>query len=68
MEYIIFSTCSQETTIMSCAEQVLLLVSCLAYSYTLNMEATCSSETCFGFHRTTGRYALEERSPQLQRS
>jgi hypothetical protein len=33
--------------------------SCLAYSSTLKMEATCSSETMVDFHRTTRRYIPE---------
>jgi hypothetical protein len=39
---------------------LLLLVSCLAYSSTLKMEATCSSETSVYFQRTTGRYIPED--------
>jgi hypothetical protein len=33
-----------------------LLVSCLAYSSTLKMYATCSFEALVDFHRTTWRY------------
>jgi hypothetical protein len=36
------------------------LVSCLAYSSTLKMEATCSSETSIDFRRTTRRYIPED--------
>jgi hypothetical protein len=36
-------------------KQLPLLVSCMEYSPTLLMEATCSSET-LGFFRTTWRY------------
>jgi hypothetical protein len=36
------------------------LVSCLAYSSTLKMEAICSSETSVGFHGTTRRYIPED--------
>jgi hypothetical protein len=38
-----------------------MLTSCLAYSSTLKMEATQSSETCVGFHRTTRHYVPEGR-------
>jgi hypothetical protein len=34
----------------------------LAYSSTLKMEATCSSETSADFHQTTWRYIPEEKS------
>jgi hypothetical protein len=37
------------------------LVSCLAYSSTLKIEATCSSETSVYFQRTTRRYITEDR-------
>jgi hypothetical protein len=37
------------------------LISCLAYS-TLNIEATCYSETSVDFQRTTRRYIPEERT------
>jgi hypothetical protein len=37
-------------------------VSCLAYSSTLKMEATCSSETSLDFHWTTRRYIPEDRN------
>jgi hypothetical protein len=33
-----------------------MLISCLAYSLTVKMEATCSSETSVDFQRTTSRY------------
>jgi hypothetical protein len=39
----------------------LLLDSCLAYSSTLEMKATCSSETSVNFQRTTRRYIPEDR-------
>jgi hypothetical protein len=39
-----------------------LLVSCLAYSSTLKMEATCSSEKWVGFQRTTRLYIPEGRT------
>jgi hypothetical protein len=35
------------------------LVSCLAYTSTLKMEATCFSETSVAFQRTTRRYILK---------
>jgi hypothetical protein len=38
------------------------LVSCSAYSSTLKMEATCSSETSVDFHRTTRSYIPEVRT------
>jgi hypothetical protein len=38
-----------------------MLVSFLAYSSTVNMEATCSSETSVEFQRTTRRYIPEDR-------
>jgi hypothetical protein len=37
-----------------------MLVSCLAYSLTLTMEVTCSSETFVNFKRTTRRYIAEQ--------
>jgi hypothetical protein len=37
-------------------------VLCLAYSWTVNMEATCSSETSVRFQRTTRRYIREHRT------
>jgi hypothetical protein len=39
-----------------------LLVSCEAYSLTLKIEATCSSETSVYFQRTTWCYVLEDRT------
>jgi hypothetical protein len=39
-----------------------MLVSFLAYSSTLNMEATCSSETSADFQRTTRHYIAEDRN------
>lgn len=38
-----------------------LLVSCLAYSLTLEMEAECSSETPADFYQTTRRYVSEDK-------
>jgi hypothetical protein len=38
-----------------------LLISCFAYSLTLMMQATCSSETQIYFQRTTRRYIPENR-------
>jgi carbohydrate-selective porin OprB len=37
-----------------------MLVSSLAYSQTLNMEATCSFETPADFQRTTRRYTPQD--------
>jgi hypothetical protein len=39
-----------------------VLVSCLPYSLTLKMEATCSSETSVDFQRTTRRHIQEART------
>jgi hypothetical protein len=44
------------------SKQSFTLVSCLAYSSTLKMEATCSSETSADFQRTTRRYISEDRT------
>jgi hypothetical protein len=38
--------------------------SCMAYSSTLKMEATCSSETSADFRQTTRRYIPEDRTLQ----
>jgi hypothetical protein len=38
------------------------LGSCVTYSSTLKMEATCSSETSVNFQRTTPRYVPEDRT------
>jgi hypothetical protein len=38
------------------------LVSCLAYSSTMKMEATCSSETSVDFQRTTRHYIPEDKT------
>jgi hypothetical protein len=38
----------------------LTLVSCLAYSSTMKMEATCSSEKSVGFQQTTERYIPQD--------
>jgi hypothetical protein len=38
-----------------------MLVSCLAYSSTLKMEVTCSSESSVDFQRITWRYIAEHR-------
>jgi hypothetical protein len=40
-----------------------MLVSCLAYSSTLKMEATCSSKTLADFQLTTLWYILKDRRP-----
>jgi hypothetical protein len=40
----------------------LYVVSCLAYSSTLKMEETCSSETSVDFQQTTRRYVPEYRT------
>jgi hypothetical protein len=38
------------------------LVSCVAYSLTLNMEATCSTKMSVGFQRTSWYYIPENRT------
>jgi hypothetical protein len=45
-----------------CLPRALTLVSCTAYSSTLTMEATCSSETSVVFKPTTRRYIPEDRA------
>jgi hypothetical protein len=47
----------EETFLAAC----FILVLFLAYSSALKMEATCSSETSFDFHRTTWCYIREDR-------
>jgi hypothetical protein len=42
-----------------------MLVSCLAYSSILKMEAIRSSETSIDFHRTTRHYIREDRTLKL---
>jgi hypothetical protein len=49
------------------SKQSFMLVSCLAYSSTLKMKATCSSETSVDFQRTTQRYIPEKRTFQGHR-
>jgi hypothetical protein len=44
-----------------CLPFVLTLVSCTAYSSTLKIEETCSSETSVHFQQTTRRYIPEDR-------
>jgi hypothetical protein len=39
-----------------------MLMSCLAYSLALKMEATCPSETSIDFQRATRRYIPEDRT------
>jgi hypothetical protein len=53
---------SVETSYLSLLAIWTKLVSCLAYSSTLKMEATCSSETSVDFQRTTRRYIPEVRT------
>jgi hypothetical protein len=38
------------------------MISCLAYSSTVKMEATCSSQTSADIQRTTPRYIPEDRT------
>jgi hypothetical protein len=42
-----------------------MLVSCLAYSSTLNMDTKCFSETSVGFRHITRCYMPEDRALQL---
>jgi hypothetical protein len=42
------------------------LVSCLAFSSTLKMEATWSSEMSVDFQWTTQRYILEDRNSSVE--
>jgi hypothetical protein len=42
-----------------------LLVSCFAYSFTMEKEAICSSERSVDFHRTTWRYIPDDRNLNL---
>jgi hypothetical protein len=42
------------------------LVSCLAYSFSMKLEARCSSETSADFQRTTWRYIREDRNLQMK--
>jgi hypothetical protein len=46
-------------------QQSFMLVSCMAYSLILNMEATRSSETSVDFHRSTRSYIPKDRTLQL---
>jgi hypothetical protein len=48
-----------------CLPPAFTLVSCLAYSSTLKMEAKCSSETSVDFQRTTRHYIPEDRTLQI---
>jgi hypothetical protein len=41
-------------------EEYTKVSSCLAYTSTLEMETTCSSETSVNFHRTTLHYIPED--------
>jgi hypothetical protein len=45
-----------------CLASAITLVSCLSYSSTLKIEATCSSEASVNFQRTTWRYFTEDRT------
>jgi hypothetical protein len=48
-----------------CLPPAFMLISCLAYSSTLKMEVTCSSEMSVEFQQTTGRYIPEDRNLQF---
>jgi hypothetical protein len=52
--------CKQAGLLATC----FMLHSCLAYSLTLKMEATCSSKTMVGFQWTTQSYIPEDRTFQ----
>jgi hypothetical protein len=52
------SRCFKQTLLTTC----FMLVSCVAYSSTLKMEETCSSERALGFQRTTWRYIPEDKT------
>jgi hypothetical protein len=57
--------CSQEKVNQNFRENFLLyllLISCSAYSFTLKLEAACSSETSVDFQRITRRYVPEDGS------
>jgi hypothetical protein len=58
-------TTFRRNILLSSSEFVLcfLLVSCWAYSSTLKMEATCSSETSIDFERTTHQYIAQDKIP-----
>jgi hypothetical protein len=43
-------------------ESIFMLVSCLAYSLILKMEATCSSETSVDFQWTTQYYIPQDKT------
>jgi hypothetical protein len=49
-----------------CLPPAFMLVSCLAHSSTLKIEATCSSETPVDFERTTWRYIPQDRTLALR--
>jgi hypothetical protein len=44
-----------------------MLVSCLAYCYTVKMETTCAYETYINLHRTTRRYIQDDRTQYFVR-
>jgi hypothetical protein len=52
---------------ISCFPPAYTLVSCLAYSSTLKMKATCSSETSVDFQRITRRYIPDDRTIHYHR-
>jgi hypothetical protein len=57
-------TCRMKQVVVSRAllATCFMLVSCLAYSSILKMEATCSPETSVDFQQTTLRYIPEYRT------
>jgi hypothetical protein len=65
--FCIVTSCSSERDRRCSACRLRLLVSCLAYSSTLKMEAMCSSETS-GPHRTTWHCDSEDRTLHINPS
>jgi hypothetical protein len=55
-------TCKETDANIDCLAVCFMLVSCLTYSSTLEMEAIFYSETSAGFHETTLRYIPEDRT------
>jgi hypothetical protein len=47
---------------LPCLPPAFMLISCLAYSSTPQMEVICASKTLGGFQRTTPRYIPEDRT------
>jgi hypothetical protein len=58
------SSCLHALMCRLCFAACFMLDSCLAYSSTLKMKETCSSETSVDFQQTTRRYIPEDRTLQ----